>query len=176
MSHARSDVQGRGPVVVGVGNLYRCDDAAGIHVLRRLEGRVADGVRLVECDGEATRLLDAWAGASLAVVVDAVHTHLGRPGTLHRLVVEPDGRVPEIPFTRGTASSHVLGPGEAVSLGASLGRLPDRLVILGVEGHRFSFGETLSDEVAAACDRVAEAVLAELEAAAGARQGRNGEE
>ncbi len=76
-----------GIVVIGVGNEFRRDDGLGPEVLSRLRDQVtADtgggpgggpgggtgGVRLLACDGEPTRMIEAWAGASLALVVDAV--------------------------------------------------------------------------------------------------------
>lgn len=179
MSHPEANIEVAGRIVViGVGNPYRQDDGAGIHVVRALAGRVPPGVDLVESDGEATRLLDAWAGADLAVVVDAVHTHEAPTGTLHRLEVDEHGRLPTLTRPRGAGSSHVLGPGEAIALGATLDRLPSRLVIVGIEGEAFDFGPACSPCVAAACDEAAALVLAEVRHAPrrGRGQGRKGDE
>ena len=41
-------------------------------VVTSLRDRVPPGVKLVLTDGEPTRLIEAWTGAALAVVVDAV--------------------------------------------------------------------------------------------------------
>ena len=63
---------GREPIVViGVGNEFRRDDGAGPAVIGQLRDRVPAGVELVITDGEPTRLIEAWAGAALAVIVDA---------------------------------------------------------------------------------------------------------
>ena len=70
-------------MVIGVGNEFRRDDGAGPAVVTRLRDLAPDGVRLVITDGEPTRLIDAWAGSALAVVVDAVRAQppdQGRPG------------------------------------------------------------------------------------------------
>ena len=67
-------------VVIGVGNDFRRDDGAGPAVVASLRGRVPPGVELVLTDGEPTRLIEAWAGAALAIVVDAVRAHPPRPG------------------------------------------------------------------------------------------------
>ena len=70
-----------GPVVViGVGNEFRRDDGAGPAVVARLRDLAPPGVRLVITDGEPTRLIDAWAGAALAVVVDAVRARVAPAG------------------------------------------------------------------------------------------------
>ena len=82
-------------MVIGVGNEFRRDDGAGPAVVARLRDLAPPGVRLVITDGEPTRLIEAWAGAALAVVVDAVRAAPPRPGTVHRFVVDgaghPDG-------------------------------------------------------------------------------------
>ena len=52
-----------------LGSRYRGDDAVGPLVADRLR---AAGATVLECDDEPTRLLDAWAGLDLVVIVDAV--------------------------------------------------------------------------------------------------------
>jgi hydrogenase maturation protease len=132
-------------VVIGVGNEYRRDDAAGPQVL----GLLGDlpGVRLAVCDGEPARLIGLWEGARLAVVVDAVRGD--RPGRIHELDVDTVGR------HRGGASSHALGLEAAVELADALERLPGRLAIVAVEGTDFGLGTGLSPPVAAALPELA---------------------
>ena len=48
---------------------------------------------------------------------------------------------------------------------ARLGRLPDRLILYGIEGHDFAAGETLSPEVATAVDKVLGRVREEIQSA-----------
>ena len=67
-------------VVIGVGNEFRRDDGAGPAVVRKLRDLVPSGVGLVITDGEPTRLLEAWTGAALAVVADAVRVSGPEPG------------------------------------------------------------------------------------------------
>ena len=149
-------------VVVGVGNPWRGDDGAGPAVAAALRDRLDPGapVDVVDLDGEAARLVDAWDGADLAVVVDAVRTG-APPGVLHRLDA---GDV----HATATASSHALGVQHAVALARALGRLPRRLVLVGVEGADFGHGTRLSDQVAAAVEpasRLVAEVVAEAAAA-----------
>ena len=75
-------------VVIGVGNEYRRDDGAGLAVVTSLRDRVPPGVELVLTDGEPTRLIEAWTGAALAVVVDAVRADPPRPGRVHRFELD----------------------------------------------------------------------------------------
>ena len=85
-------------VVIGVGNEFRRDDGAG--PTARLRGRVPGGVELLVCDGEPTRLIEAWDGAALAVVIDAVRAEPAVPGRLHRLVLDDGQPSPDGPSAR----------------------------------------------------------------------------
>ena len=131
-------------VAVGVGNPYRSDDGAGLAVAERLRETAPD-VEVVTCEQEPLRLLDAWNGAELAIVVDAVSS--GAPsGTVHRF----DATAEPIPPSVFRGSTHALGIGDAIELARTLGRLPDRVLVFGIEGERFTAGEQLSPAVAAA--------------------------
>ena len=44
----------------------------------------------------------------------------------------------------GASSTHALGLADAVELARSLGRLPQRVVVYGIEGAAFEFGNGLS--------------------------------
>jgi hydrogenase maturation protease len=148
-------------VVIGVGNPYRHDDGVGPAVadeVRRVEPRV----RVVTTDGEPTRMIDTWAGADVAVVVDAVVVRDPTPGRVHRLSVT------DLPGVTSVGSSHGLGIPEAVELAKALDRMPRRLVFFTVEITETGYGPGLSAPVAAAVPVVTAAVLRELAAAGGA--------
>jgi hydrogenase maturation protease len=100
-------------------------------------------------DGDGARLIDAWEGAADVVVIDAVSSGAA-PGTIHRLDVA-EGPLPRRFFHNST---HLFGVAEAVETARALGRLPARLVIYGIDGRNFDFGEGLSPEVEAAATEV----------------------
>ena len=144
-------------VVIGVGNEYRRDDGAGLAVVTSLRDRVPPGVELVLTDGEPTRLIEAWTGAALAVVVDAVRADPPRPGRLHRFVLDR----PLAEATR-SASSHGFGLDDAIRLALALDRMPGRLIVHAIEAADLSQGTGLTPLVAAAVDEVADAVLSDI--------------
>jgi hydrogenase maturation protease len=155
-------------VVIGVGNEFRRDDGAGPAVVGRLRGRVPAEVELVITDGEPTRLIEAWTGAALAVVVDAVRVsgpHPPDPGQIHRFVVDRPG-----PGTGQAASSHGFGLGDAIALAMALDRMPARLIVHAIEAADLAQGPGLTPAVAAAVDVVARAILDDIRSFAG-RQG-----
>ena len=156
---------GLGPVVViGIGNEFRRDDGAGPAVVDRLRGLVPPGVELVITDGEPTRLIEAWTGAALAVVVDAVRAEPPHPGRVHRFAVDRPG-----PAAR-TASSHGFGLDDAIALALALDRMPGRLIVHAIEAGDLAQGTGLTPPVAAAVGPVVAAILDDIGSFAG-RQG-----
>ena len=144
-------------VVIGVGNEFRRDDGAGPTVVARLRGRVPDGVELLVSDGEPARMIEAWDGVSLALVVDSVRAQPAVPGRLHRLVLDRPR-----PGQPASVSSHGLGLDEAVGLAVALNRMPGRLIVHAVEAADLSQGTGLTPAVAAATGALVSAVLGDL--------------
>jgi hydrogenase maturation protease len=122
-------------LVIGVGNATRGDDGVGVAVTHRL-----DPVGLVA--QTPFELIDLWEGADEVFVVDAARSG-APPGTIHRFEV---GRE-ELPPGVLAESTHAIGVADVVALARTLGRLPRRLVIYGIEAGDLSHGETLSPEV-----------------------------
>ena len=82
--------------------------------------------------------------------MDAVRSG-AEPGTVHRL----DARAGPLPARLFQASTHHVSVAEVVELGRSLGRLPDRLEVYGIEGGRFEAGNVLVPAVRRAVEEVA---------------------
>ena len=144
-------------LVIGLGNPDRGDDAVGVQVARRVAAERLD-VRVLELD-DPSEALEAWAAADTVVIADAV-TSGGDPGDIH--VVDAVERT--LPAGRWAAGgTHALGLAAVVELGRALGRLPRRLVLVGVEAGRFDHGTPMSDAVAAAVPGAAIAVLAAID-------------
>ena len=137
-------------IVIGIGNELRRDDGAGPAVVAELRRRSLTGVTLAVSDGEPGRLLDLWAGADHAVVVDAARSSSGAAGRVREL--DSAGGVPS-----GT-SSHALGLVVATRLGRALGRLPATMRIFIVEGRDFGYGAGLCPPVARAVTDVADRI------------------
>jgi hydrogenase maturation protease len=143
-----------GLLVIGVGNPYRRDDAAGLHVITLLQEMGLDRAVLRQHSGEGASLMDMWQGASTVILIDAVSSG-APPGTVHRL--EPL-RQP-LPRAMFRHSTHAFSVPEAVELARALNQLPKRLLVIGIEGQDFSAGTELSPAVAAALPEAARMVL-----------------
>ena len=136
------------PLVIGIGNRWRCDDAAGVIVAERL----ADLLPAHPHSGEPASLIALWEGADHVVLIDAVSAG-EPPGT----IIEIDAVATVIPAGI-VRSTHGMGPAEAIALARVLGTLPNRLTFYGIEGAEYGDGKALSPAVAAAIDRLVEMI------------------
>ena len=149
-------------MVIAIGNEFRRDDGAGPAVLRQLRNLVPPGVDLVLTDGEAARLVEAWTGAALAIVVNAVRALPPQPGRTHRFVLDRPGAGTGRPASSHGPSSHGLGLDDAIGLALALDRMPGRLIVHAIEAADLSQGPGLTPQVAAAVGPVASAILDDL--------------
>jgi hydrogenase maturation protease len=144
-------------LVLGVGHPDRGDDAAGPLVasaLATLDGVVA---RSVSSDPSAILTEPLWDTADRVVLIDTVRTGR-RPGTVHRWAGER--LLEHLPATGG--GTHDLGVATTLHLAAALDRLPDDLVIVGIEGSAFGIGDPPSRPVRHAITMVSAALAREL--------------
>lgn len=132
-------------LVIGVGQREREDDGVGPVVAERLLER---GVAAVVHQGDGAGLLDLWDGVPVCVVVDAVSGN-GPTGAIRTVDGQDEAAVRRLGFVHST---HRIGLPEALALGRALGRMPERLRIVGVTGERFGYGRALSPGVAMAAE------------------------
>lgn len=154
----RGDIESKKKMIIGIGNRYRCDDAAGILVAERLSELINNSVEILLQDGEATRLIDSWNKNDMVVIVDS--TSSGRkPGSITRFdVIEKPLNATDFRHS----SSHSFSLNDAIELARTLERLPSRLVIYGVEGKNFDNGTEVSPEVGAGLELAAEKIAEEV--------------
>ncbi|MDI3315213.1 MAG: hydrogenase maturation protease [Mycobacterium sp.] len=142
-------------MVIGLGNRYRRDDGVGPVVVAAISERPLPGVRVVTGIEDPFALLDAWSGATLAVVIDAAVASPPAPGRIRR---QTDGDMtPAVPV-----STHGLDVTGAYALGRALGRAPRQLVLFTVEAADTGHGLGLTPQVAAAVPEVVAATVAEI--------------
>jgi hydrogenase maturation protease len=135
-------------LIIGVGNLFRCDDAVGIHIARNLDSRKTEHMSVKEQSGEGTSLMEAWKDYSRVLIVDAVSSG-SLSGSIHRLDASKT-----IPSKFFSCSTHNFGVAEAIELARTLNQLPEHLRLYGIEGKNFEPGELLSPEVESVVEEV----------------------
>ncbi|MGP0628909.1 hydrogenase maturation protease [Nitrospina sp. 32_T5] len=142
-------------LVLGIGNLWRGDDAAGRHAAQRLAKQISSpAVTVREVEGEGAAVMEALEAPDAAVLIDAVESG-ATPGTVHRWDVSAESM--NARFLR--CSTHNFSVHDAVEMARALGKLPPRVVVFGIEGKAFSPGQGMSPEVEASLDELAAQVL-----------------
>lgn len=144
-------------VVAGCGHPDCGDDAAGLLVAAAIERAGLPGVRVRLTGTDGLALLQAWEESSVGIVVDAMVS--GRPPGAAVVLSEADW---DLLSTPPVSSTHSLGPAQALRLGAAIGALPPRVVVIGVEGARFEPGAAPSPEVRAGIAVATQLVLKEI--------------
>lgn len=129
-------------LLIGVGNEYRGDDAAGLLVARRLRAQLPDDIQIIEQSGEGAALMEAWKNVPHVILIDAVHSGAAA-GTVFRFEAHQQA----IPTKFFHYSTHAFSVAEAVELARALNQLPERLIVYGIEGKNFNAGVGLSAEV-----------------------------
>ena len=147
----------RPPIVIGIGNPDRGDDAVGVQVARRVAAERLDGLTL-EFD-DPSEALDAWEPEDTVVVADAIRSG-GEPGDIH-VVDVLEHKLPAGNWSAG--GTHALGLAAVVELARSLDLLPKRLVVVGIEAGQFDHGAPMSEAVQAALPTATDAVFTAID-------------
>ena len=136
-------------LVGGFGSRYRRDDNVGPVVADAVAAAALD-VHLVGPFSDPLDLLGPWDHADLVVIIDATRSGTA-PGTLHVVELVADGPATvheRAALTGGATSTHGIGLAGVWRLARATGSAPRRVVVVGVEGQSFDFGEALSPAVA----------------------------
>ncbi len=147
-------------VLIGVGNIYCGDDGAGPAVAAEVASFGLPAVRIIDQVGDGTDLISAWEGAHAAIVVDCMKSGAA-PGTIRRF----DGLADSIDEELFPGySTHAFNITEIIRLARVLGRLPERLIIFGIEGRTFSTGTDMSMKIKTEVKSAVRLIKAEIEA------------
>jgi hydrogenase maturation protease len=142
-------------LVIGVGNLYRRDDGAGIHVVKRLK-RLAPELDGVDIALGSVEMLEAMMGYEKVIIVDAMVTG-AEPGSYFQVNYSTDGELPTM------SSSHGIDLITTLELGKQLYSelMPKEIMIIGIEvDDVLTMSEECSPVVDKAVDMVVDEILA----------------
>jgi hydrogenase maturation protease len=131
--------------IVGVGNMLLSDEGVGIHVVRALkEISLPSHVKIFEFGTRGLEILEAVEGFRKMVVVDAVRSG-APPGSIKRWRL---GELIDASAPRMT-SLHEMDLLTILKIGRATARLPNEVVIVGIEPKVLSAGLELSPELKA---------------------------
>lgn len=139
--------------LIGVGNRFRSDDGVGFAIANQIKKKVIPEAELIEASGEGAALLEVFGSRKTVLLFDAVLSG-SAPGTVFRF----EAHSQTIPKKLFNYSTHAFSVAESIEMARALNRLPERLLVYGVEGKSFNSGSDLSVEVAAAIPKVIQLV------------------
>ena len=149
-------------LLLGIGNAIMTDDGVGIHVARRAAEILPDDLRArVDVEEAATGgfdLVEYLAGYAAAVITDAVRTADGAAGTVYQFDAAALKPTAHLAHVHGVNLAGALAIAEQLEL-----PVPRDIVIVAVEAEEvYTFGEELTEDVAAAVEPAAQAALGAL--------------
>jgi hydrogenase maturation protease len=160
-------------VIIGVGNRMRMDDGAGAYtaelVMKQVfpeasrlpfSGSIGNKtITITEASGEGASLMELWQNAETVIIVDAVSSGVNaQPGTVYKF----DALSQKIPVQFFHYSTHQFGVAEAIETARILKELPPKMLIYGIDGQNFQFGEGISESVKQAAAIVSEEIVQKI--------------
>lgn len=142
--------------MVGIGNPYRSDDAAGWAVIDALEGQVHGSIQLSKQRGDIAELLDVFSTSQTVFLVDAC---LSTEGGWQRIDL---CRQP-LPEENTQTSTHGLSVAQAIALAKNLEIMPPKLILYAIAGDQYGVGGRLSPHVEKSVKQVVKEILNEKE-------------
>jgi hydrogenase maturation protease len=160
-------------LVVGVGNLLLKDEGIGVHVAGELQKQTLPRtVEVIDAGTAALDILLSQTAPYKLVVIDT--TKAGKkPGTIYRVRLKAGEKDKLIRiFGQGSSgiSLHQIGLLQALAAAEKTNRLPEEIVLIGVEPNKVDWGLELTEPVKRAIPEIVDTVLKEIEDAVHARQ------
>lgn len=145
-------------LVLGLGNELISDDGLGLLAVRRLKEENGTSAEIIECGLCGMALLDILVGFDRAIIVDAVKTGRGEPGTIYELNAEDLGPV-------FAPSPHYSGLPELLDTATQLGLdFPSEFKIFAMEvADPYTIGGGLTEPVAGALENLVDKIRTQLE-------------
>jgi hydrogenase maturation protease len=145
--------------VLGCGNTLVGDDGVGIRTIERLQQiKLPPNVEVIDAGVGGLAILSWIEDADKVIIIDAVQTDNEPPGTVYEFT---DKELP--PSNMFMLSLHDLNLVDTINVGRMVQKMPDEIVIIGVEVKRVAeFTKELTPEVEAAVPEVLDLVLKEL--------------
>lgn len=137
-------------LILGVGNLLRRDDGVGLTAIKLLRQKNLSNVDLVDGGVDGLGLIDVIKKYPHALIIDAVDMQL-TPGSV-KLFAANEAK---INIKNDALSTHGFGVAEVIGLLEKLG-CKTEIKIIGIQPQDISFGEGLTEVVAASLPEIIE--------------------
>ena len=145
-------------LIIGIGNEYRSDDAVGLKIADSLSNLEIANCNIQRSSGEGIALINLWEDYENVILIDAVKSG-SKNGTIHKIDLSKEDLQPEYFQT----SSHLFALPEAVQLAKTLNKLPNTMLVYGIEGTNFDYGIELSPEVQKAKTKLIQLIKTDID-------------
>ncbi|RKY28856.1 MAG: Ni,Fe-hydrogenase maturation factor [Candidatus Omnitrophota bacterium] len=130
-------------IILGLGNLLYKDEGIGIHLIRELEKmKLPPNLELIDGGVGSLDILLSLENIDKLIIIDALKGG-GAPATVYRI----DYQELEAEIDFNNLSLHQLSLLEVLSLIKKLGKLPPKVLIIGVEPKEISPGLNLTSRL-----------------------------
>ncbi len=152
------------PLIISMGNRYRCDDCIGPYTLDLLKPMLGGSCDFIECVGDTSALLDIWQHRDKVFLIDAcktadsTDTSAIKTGHIFRL----DGLNESLPNDNPVSSNHAISIANAIELGKLMNQIPRSLTIYSLAGKDFSQGDVISPPLLTAAQEAATLICNEI--------------
>jgi len=146
-------------LILGVGNYILSDDGLSVHVLERLQADnlIPDEIQMIDGGTCGLDLLQYLEGVSNLIIIDAIKTRDGIPGSIVRLDRD------QIPaYLSLKISPHDIGLPDLLATAKLRDLYPEKIVIFGIQPASLELGVELSPEVASKVDALIELIQKEV--------------
>ena len=140
-------------LVIGVGNLYRRDDGAGIHVVNQLKEK-APSIDSIDVALGSVEILEAMKGYDRVIIVDAMVTG-SDPGSYFLVDIVAGDEPPVVSYSHGIDLITTLKLGRLLYAD----QMPGELMIIGIEVEDTL---TMSDECTPSVQKAVVGVVDEI--------------
>ena len=130
--------------VIGLGNILFGDEGFGVEAVRMLEKEctdLPDSVQFIDGGTQGLNLLDYIESADIVLIFDAIIP----PDFDQQVYVYRNDELPA--FIHRTMSSHQMGLSELLSVARLHGKVPEKIVLVGVPPRELELGSGISLEV-----------------------------
>lgn len=145
-------------LVLGIGNLLLQDEGAGVRVIEELEKKyeMPVGVELLDGGTSGIELLHYIEEKNVLILVDVVRNG-GSSGTTYRFEGE------EVPaLFQNKISPHQLGISDLLATARLIDKMPEKVVLFGIEPECIDTGLELTAEIASKIPEMVEQIADEI--------------
>lgn len=150
------------PLVIGLGNRLRGDDAAGPQVVDRLRNSLKNCLDFADSPADNLSLIDLWQQRPAVWIIDAFDAGDEAAGRIVQINSLESSGQSQLSSLRPAQSSHALDLKQALELSAVLGTLPQTITLYAIAGRHFVHGQAPSPPVQKAVTQLARQLTTQL--------------